>query len=61
MFVQNVGGQRHPAGFTTTSAEIVSPENTAPGSIELNVYGQLVTPTTTLTGVAVRDALMVGR
>ncbi|MCY7398963.1 MAG: hypothetical protein LH466_09040, partial [Sphingomonas bacterium] len=58
VLVQNVGTSRIPAGFAATTAEIVSPAGTASGLIDLNVYGQLVTPTATLTGVAVRDALM---
>ena len=58
VLVQNVGTSRIPAGFAATTAEIVSPSGAAPGSIDLNVNGQLIAPSGTLTGVAVRDALM---
>ena len=58
VLVQNVGSRQIPAGFTATTTEIVAPTGTAPRSIDLNVNGQLITATGTLTGVAVRDALM---
>ena len=58
VLVQNVGTAQLPAGFAAATAEVVSPAGTAPGAIDLNVNGQLVTTTGTLTGVAVRDALM---
>jgi hypothetical protein len=58
VLVQNTGTDALPAGFTAGYVELFAPEAAA-GSIELIVNGQLVTEGETLTGVDVRDALVV--
>ena len=57
VYVQNTGTTAAPAGFAAREASVETDEATPP-AIDLNVYGQLVTASGTLTGVAVRDALM---
>jgi hypothetical protein len=59
VLVQNTGTADLPAGFKAGVVELFPPEGAAPGSIELIVNGQLVTEAGTLTGVAVRDALVL--
>lgn len=60
VLVQNTGTADVPAGFVANTIELFEAEGAQPGSIELIVNGQLVTATGTLTGVAVRDALVLG-
>ncbi|WP_118858209.1 filamentous hemagglutinin N-terminal domain-containing protein [Sphingomonas mesophila] len=68
LLVQNTGTSATPAGFVVLSesayydGEDGGPEDgeelPAPGSINLVINGQIQTPTGTLTGAAVRDALV---
>jgi len=61
LYVQNTGTSETPAGFVVgdgvlfgEGSEVTPP----PGSIDLVINGQIVTGNGTLTGVAVRDALV---
>jgi len=62
ILIQNTGTAETPAGFFANEVfvnddfEIAGP----PGSIDVVVNGQLITEAGTLTGVAVRDALVAG-
>lgn len=60
LYVQNTGTKAVPAGFVATDADIGADGETAPpaGSIDMAINGQIVTPTGTLTGIAVRDLLV---
>jgi hypothetical protein len=60
LLVQNTGTKALPAGFTVTDADIGDDGegDMPPGSVDLVINGQIVTPTGTLTGIAVRDLLV---
>ena len=60
--VQNTGTKEIPAGFLTNADGIGDNGGSSdpPGSIDLVINGQLITPQGTLTGIAVRDLLVAG-
>ena len=62
LLVQNTGTAAIPAGFLVNFASIAVQSSEAldvpPGSIDLAINGQIVTPTGTITGIAVRDLLV---
>ena len=62
ILVQNTGTEETPAGFLAQEIFVNDDEEIAgpPGSIDLIVNGQLQTEGGTLTGIAVRDALVEG-
>lgn len=60
LFVQNMGTTTVPAGFLLSAANISDDGEgaLAPGSVDMAINGQIITPTGTLTGIAVRDLLV---
>ena len=62
ILIQNTGTSELPAGFLANAVFVNDDEEVAgpPGSIDVVANGQLVTEGGTLTGVAVRDALVEG-
>jgi hypothetical protein len=62
VLIQNTGTAEIPAGFLANQIFLNEDFDVAgpPGSIDVVVNGQLVTEAGTLTGVAVRDALVAG-
>ena len=63
ILIQNTGTAETPAGFLANEIFVNDDYEVAgpPGSIDVIVNGQLMTEGGTLTGVAVRDALVDGR
>ena len=62
ILIQNMGTEETPAGFLAQEIFVNDDDDIAgpPGSIDLVVNGQLQTEVGTLTGIAVRDALVEG-
>ncbi len=61
LFVQNTGTSETPAGFVATDQILFGEDDEftlPPGSLDVVINGQIITPTGTLTGIDVRDALV---
>ena len=62
LYVQNMGTADGPSGFFITDLDLGDGEvDLPPGSLDMVISGRILTPTGTLSGIAVRDLLVANR